>query len=75
MKKIIILMPVFNDWESVNKLLKEINLVIQTIKDFKFECLIVNDCSTVKRINFVKLSSLFELMFYRKSENVNIKSV
>ncbi len=67
MKKIIILMPVFNDWESVNKLLKEINLVIQTIKDFKFECLIVNDCSTVKRTNFVKPDK------FEKLEIINIK--
>ena len=25
MKKIIILIPVYNDWESLNKLIKEIN--------------------------------------------------
>ena len=28
MKKIIILLPVYNDWESLNKVLEEINSVI-----------------------------------------------
>ena len=32
MKKIIILLPVYNDWESLNKVLKEINFVISKIK-------------------------------------------
>jgi hypothetical protein len=31
MKKIIILIPVFNDWESLKKLINEIN---ENIKDF-----------------------------------------
>ena len=45
-KKIIILIPVFNDWESLKKLIKEINENIQNFKDIEFECLIVNDAST-----------------------------
>ena len=32
MKKIIILIPVFNDWESLKKLIEEIN---ENIKDLK----------------------------------------
>ena len=32
MKKIIILIPVFNDWDSLKKLIEEIN---ENIKDFK----------------------------------------
>jgi len=47
MKKIIILIPVFNDWESLKKLIKEINENIQNFKDIEFECLIVNDASTI----------------------------
>ena len=35
MKKIIILMPVFNDWESLSKVLNEINIVIKDIKNFR----------------------------------------
>ena len=48
MKKIIFLMPVYNDWDSLSKLLGEINLIIDNIKDFKFESIIINDCSSVK---------------------------
>ena len=46
MKKIIILIPVFNDWESLKRLIKEINETIKDEKDFLFECLIINDAST-----------------------------
>ena len=48
MKKIIILIPVFNDWESLKKLIKEINEIIKDFNDINFECLIVNDCSTIQ---------------------------
>ena len=61
MKKFIILIPLFNDWKSVSKLLKEIDL--QT-NDWKAEVsvIIVNDASTEKRsgleFNFKKIKSL-----------------
>ncbi len=48
MKKIIILIPVYNDWESLNKLLSEINENIKIFNDINFECLIVNDASTTQ---------------------------
>ena len=48
MKKIKILIPVYNDWESLIKLLDEINKVIEDIKSFEFDCMIVNDASTDK---------------------------
>ena len=32
MKKIIFLMPVYNDWESLNKLLKEIDFEFMTLE-------------------------------------------
>tara|TARA_B100001057_G_scaffold479549_1_gene551330 strand:+ start:1426 stop:2298 length:873 start_codon:yes stop_codon:yes gene_type:complete len=47
MKKIIILIPVYNDWESLNKLLNEINENIQFFNDINFECLIINDASSI----------------------------
>ena len=28
-------MPVFNDWESLLKLLKEINVIIESMKEFE----------------------------------------
>ena len=46
MKKIIILIPVYNDWDSLSKLLIEVNEKIKFFSDFNFECLIVNDAST-----------------------------
>ena len=48
MKKIIILIPVYNDWESLNKLLTEINENIKSFSENNFECLIVNDASTIQ---------------------------
>ena len=48
MKKIKILIPIYNDWESLIKLLDEINKVIENIKSVEFDCMIVNDASTTK---------------------------
>ena len=48
MKKVKILIPVYNDWESLIKLLDEINKVISDIKNTEFDCMIVNDASTIK---------------------------
>jgi hypothetical protein len=48
MKKIKILIPIYNDWESLIKLLDEINKVISDIKNTEFDCMIVNDASTIK---------------------------
>ena len=36
-EKIIILMPVFNDWGRY-QVLNEINIVIKDIKNFEFKC-------------------------------------
>ena len=51
MKKIIILIPVFNDWDSLKKLIYEISETIKEIKkgDVVFECIIVNDASTINQ--------------------------
>ena len=54
MKKIIILMPVYNDWESLIKVLDEINSAIQNIKNYEFSCIIVNDCSSAEKPKIVK---------------------
>ena len=47
MKKIIILIPIYNDWESLAMLLNNINENIKNIKGAQFDCIIVNDCSTI----------------------------
>ena len=41
MKKIIILLPVYNDWESLLKVLDEINLVVKDIQKYEFKCIII----------------------------------
>ena len=61
MKKIIILIPVYNDWESLNKLLSEINENIKSFSDINFECLIVNDASTIQSSEFKKPSNFSPL--------------
>tara|TARA_B110000967_G_C18877989_1_gene559489 strand:- start:704 stop:1594 length:891 start_codon:yes stop_codon:yes gene_type:complete len=48
MKKFTILIPIYNDWESLKKLLNNINDNIKNIQNVKFNCIIINDCSTIK---------------------------
>jgi hypothetical protein len=48
MKKFIILIPIYNDWESLTKLFNNIAQNIKNIKDVQFDCVVVNDCSTIK---------------------------
>ena len=49
MKKFIILIPIYNDWKSVFKLLENIDLQI-TEWDVDVFVLIVNDASTEERL-------------------------
>ena len=49
--KILILIQIYNDWKSVSRLLKEIDLQI-TNWDSEVSIVIVNDASSEKRINF-----------------------
>ena len=61
MKKFIILIPLFNDWKSVSRLLKEIDLQVNNWKA-EISIFIVNDASTEKRsgleFNFKKIKSI-----------------
>jgi polyisoprenyl-phosphate glycosyltransferase len=70
MKKVIILIPVFNDWDSLKKLIEEINKNIKELKDINFECLIVNDASTVERPKLIKPSHIesFEILNMKKNK-------
>ena len=47
MKKFMILIPIYNDWKSLAKLLSNIGDIIKSIKGAQFDCVIVNDCSTI----------------------------
>ena len=69
MKKIIFLMPVYNDWDSLIKLLGEINLIIDNIKDFKFESIIINDCSSVKIKKILKPKNFENLKIINMKKN------
>ena len=53
MNKVIILTPVFNDWESLSRLLKEINIFLKKTSN-DVQILIVDDCSTIKNDNSIK---------------------
>ena len=70
MKKIIILIPVFNDWDSLKKLIEEINENIKDFKDINFECLIVNDASTINQPKLIKPNNIksFEILNMKKIE-------
>ena len=56
MRKIIILIPVYNDWKSFEKLIKEIDENIKVFKNIIFECLVINDASTIQIPDIVKPS-------------------
>ena len=61
MSKIKILIPIYNDWQSVFKLLENINSEVSTL-DGEFSVIIVNDASTENRpellVNFDNLKSI-----------------
>ena len=69
MKKIIILIPVFNDWESLNKLLSKIDENIKSYSDINFECLIVNDASTIQSPELKKPSNFWSIELLNMKEN------
>ena len=69
MKKIIILMPVYNDWESLIKVLNEINTIIQNINGYEFKCIIVNDCSSKKKPQINKPKNFESFKIINMKEN------
>tara|TARA_Y100001970_G_C14097551_1_gene783562 strand:+ start:175 stop:1047 length:873 start_codon:yes stop_codon:yes gene_type:complete len=70
MKKIIILIPVYNDWESVQKVLGEINSIISQMKNFHFKCIIVNDCSTNEQPRITKPRCFHSLKILNMKKNI-----
>ncbi len=68
MKRIIILIPIFNDWQSLKKLIHEINLQIDSVKGYKFSMIIINDGSTITQpeikkphnLEFIKILNMIE---------------
>jgi len=69
MKKIKILIPVYNDWQSVFKLMENINLEVSSL-DFEFSVIIVNDASTESRPEISsKLDNLKNIKIINMKEN------
>ena len=69
MNKIKILVPVYNDWQSVFKLLKNINSEVLAL-DCEFSVIIVNDTSTENRSEFpTNLSNLKSIQVINMKEN------
>ncbi len=69
MKKIKILIPVYNDWQSVFKLLDNINSAISNLS-YEFSVLIVNDASTENRPEKVlNLDNLKSIQILNIKEN------
>tara|TARA_B100000767_G_scaffold251638_1_gene254812 strand:+ start:39 stop:911 length:873 start_codon:yes stop_codon:yes gene_type:complete len=69
MKKIIILIPVFNDWDSLIKLLYEINENIKNFKNIIFECVVVNDASTTNQPELIKPNNIKSFQILNMKEN------
>jgi len=68
-KKFFILIPVYNDWKSLFKLLNEINLVITPIKNIEFNCIIINDASTTEHHNIQIPSNIRTIKLINMSKN------
>ena len=69
MNKIKILIPVYNDWQSVFELLKNINLEVSKLEG-EFSVIIVNDGSTESRSEFLPdLSNLKSIQVINMKKN------
>jgi len=69
MKKIIILIPVYNDWKSVYKLLENINFEVSNLS-YNFSVIIVNDASTEANPGLsTSLDSLNSIKIINMKEN------
>lgn len=67
--KIIILVPIFNDWQSASKLLEEINLNIAGL-EYHFTVIIVNDASSEQpSISAVNSENLHSIKIVNMNEN------
>ena len=70
MKTFIILTPVYNDWENLNKLLKKINDEAER-NNYEFEVWVVNDFSKINAdINFKKTKNIISLNILNLSKNI-----
>lgn len=65
-----LLIPVFNDWKSVNKLIIKLNASLKVEKKIKNEILIINDNSSEKiNLNLKKLRSISKIKIISLKKN------
>ena len=66
-----LLIPVFNDWKSVNKLITKLNASLRINKKIKNEILIINDNSSEKiNLNLKKLRSISKIKIISLKKNL-----
>ena len=69
MKKIYILIPIYNDWESVSKLINEINFCIKDL-EAEFSIIVVNDASNAQqKINLENADHFKNIKIINMKEN------
>ncbi len=69
MRKVIILIPVFNDWESLIKLIDEISKNFDQIENIAIECLVVNDASTISQPKILKPKNIEAIKILNMKKN------
>ncbi len=69
MKNFTILIPVYNDWESLEKLLNEIDYFIKDLKNCSFNCIVINDASTLPVQNLKKPTNISSIKIVNMLEN------
>ena len=69
MKNIYILISIYNDWDSLQVLLKKINLEIDKIKECRFNCLVINDASSIQMPSIEKPKNINSLEVVNMKKN------
>ena len=69
MRKVIILIPVYNDWESLKKLFFEINQTINDLKNISFNCIVINDASSIIQPEISKPANIKSLKILNMYKN------
>ena len=69
MKTILILIPVYNDWASLVKLINEINKNIKDYKNINFKLIVINDSSTVNQPKLIKPNNINSFDVLNMKEN------
>ena len=69
MRKILILIPIYNDWQSLERLIFEINKNVNEFSNILFKFLIVNDASTNNQINLKKPQNIESIKILNMKRN------